>query len=160
MKVYDILLALATSIVATTVLAGCSTAGTAIPIGDQSQTFAPTDHTKIALLIEPPAKTHEIIALVEGVAATDDYLTEARTQEAALNAMKKAAAQLGANAIVLTGKGKEPYGQMTIVNTSANASATAIGDSVALAGYATSVGQTVGWEKFRFAGTAIRYKDQ
>ncbi len=142
-----------------TVLSGCSTSGTAIPIGDQSRSYPATDPTTIALFIEPPAREHEIVALVEGVAATDDYFTEARTQAAALDAMKKAAAEQGANAIVLTGKGKEPYGQMTVVNSSANASGTAVGNSVALSGYGTSVGQTVGWQKFRFAGTAIRYKD-
>ncbi len=152
-------IALVTSIATAVASAGCSTAGTAIPIGDHAHAFDATDPATITLLIEPPSKAHDIVALVEGVAATDDYFTEARTQAAALDAMKKAAAEQGANAIVLTGKGKEPYGQMTIVNSSANATGTAVGNSVALSGYATTVGQTVGWQKIRFTGTAIRFKD-
>ena len=145
--------------IAAAVSAGCSTAGTSIPIGEQPQGVVATDPATITLLVEPPARPHNIVALVEGVAATDDYFTEARTQAAALEAMKKEAARLGANAIVLTGKGREPYGQMVIANSSANASGTVVGNSVALSGYSTTVAQSVGWQKIRFAGTAIRYKE-
>lgn len=139
---------------------GCSTEGTAIPIGDSSRVFPATDPAMVSLLVEPPSRPHEIIALVEGVAATDDYFSETRTQAAALDAMKKQAAKLGSHAIVLTGKGREPYGQVTIANTTATASGAAVGNTALMSGFATTTGSTVGWEKIRFAGTAIRYKDE
>jgi hypothetical protein len=135
-------------------LSGCSTAGTSVPIGNAGS-FAPTQPASIVLLVGAPERKHEIIALVEGQAATDDYLTKAKTEAAAIEAMKKEAARLGAHAIVLTGKGSAPYGQIGFANTTG--SATTIGGYTS--GYATTVGTTVGWEKITFSGTAIRYTD-
>ena len=152
-------IALATTVAVAAISAGCSTAGTSIPIGEQPQGVVATDPATITLLVEPPSRSHSIVALVEGVAATDDYFTEARTQAAALEAMKKEAARLGANAIVLTGKGKEPYGQIVIANTSANATGTAVGNTAFVSGHATTFAQSIGFEKIRFAGTAIRYTE-
>src|SRR5688572_5170658 len=85
-------------------LAGCSTSGTSIPIGP-AVSHTPTDPASVEILLEPPARGHTVIALVDGTAATDDYLTQARTQAAALTAMKKEAARLGSHAIVLTARG-------------------------------------------------------
>lgn len=133
-------------------IAGCSTTGTAIQIGENS--YAPTD--KVSLLVAPPDRPHEIIALVEGTAATDDYFTKARTESAAMDAMKKKAASLGANAIVLTGKGSQPYGNVTVG--SGNATAYATGNMVSA--YGTSTSSSFGWEKITFSGTAIRYTDE
>jgi len=139
-----------------TLLGACSTAGTSIKIGEAGA-FPPTDPNSIVLLIEPPQKKHRIIALVEGVAATDDYFTKARTEAAAIEAMKKEAARIGANAIVLAGKGTKPYGQVTVGNSvdSAYGYGTAAGFNAS--GYATTVSSTMGWEKITFSGTAIRY---
>jgi hypothetical protein len=135
-------------------LAACSTSGTSIKIGEGG-THPPTDPTSIALLLGPPQKPHEVIALVEGVAATDDYLTRARTEAAAIEAMKKEAARIGANAIVLTGKSSAPYGQVGYATTTGSAVAT--GNYIS--GYATTVSSGLGWEKITFSGTAIRYAD-
>lgn len=106
--------------------------------------------------LEPPQKKHKVVALVEGVAATDDYFTKAKTEAAAITAMKEEAARIGANAIVLTGKGTQPtvgnstgpvYGSATATGFNANA-------------YATTVSSAMGWEKITFSGTAIRYTDE
>ena len=120
---------------------------------------ASTDPNSIVLLIEPPQRKHEVIALVEGVAATDDYFTKAKTEAAALKAMKEEAARIGANAVVLTGKGTKPYAQSTVTNTTANAYGTATANSFNVNGYATTVTSNLGWEKITFNGTAIRYTD-
>jgi hypothetical protein len=135
-------------------LAGCSTSGTSVPIGVAGN-FAPTQPGAVILLVAAPERKHEIIALVEGTAATDDYLTKAKTEAAAIEAMKNEAARLGAHAIVLTGKGSAPYGQIGFATTSG--SANVVGGYAS--GYATTVGTSVGWEKITFSGTAIRYAD-
>jgi hypothetical protein len=140
-------------IVFATFVAGCSTSGSAIKIGDES--FSPTDPAEISLLLQPPERKHSVIALVEGVAATDDYFTKPRTEAAAIAAMKEEAARIGAHAIVLTGKGTAPYGQFVISNSSG--SAYVAGSSVTATALTTS--STVGWEKYTFSGTAIRYSD-
>ena len=127
-------------------LAGCSTAGSSIPLGSGVH-FSPTDPAKIEFLIEEPTRSHVKIALVEGTAATDDYFTAARTQAAALDAMKKEAARLGAQAIILTAKGSTPYGQIIIANTTGTAQ------------FATTTGVGLGWEKITVSGTAIRYNE-
>lgn len=146
------------ALAAAVVAIGCSTAGTSIPIGEAAA-YPRTDPTKVALLLEPPARPHSIIALVEGVAATDDYFTETRTQAAALKAMKKEAARLGAHAIVLTARGRDPYGQIAIGNTTGTGTVRAMGNAASLSTFSTSTSQTIGWQKIRFAGTAIRYTE-
>ena len=133
----------------------CSTSGTSVLIGEGGA-FPPTDPNSIPLLLEPPQKQHTIIALVEGVAATDDYFTKAKTQAAAIAAMREEAARIGANAIVLNGKDTQPYGQVTVGNSMASAYGTAANVNA----YATTVSSTMGWEKITFSGTAIRYTDQ
>lgn len=130
---------------------GCSTSGTSVQIG--AKTYAPTTPDSIVLLIEPPAEKHEIIALVEGEAATDDYFTKPRTEAAAIKAMREEAARIGANAIVLTGKGVRPYGQVSIAN-SVGGATVAPGS---ISGYSSTVSTGLGWEKITFSGTAIRY---
>lgn len=140
------------AIAAILALSGCATEGTSIPIGAPTH-YAPVEVDQVTLLITPPSRPHVIIALVEGVASTDDYLTEKRTQNAAVAAMKKEAGQLGANAIVLTGKGSQPYAQVT-TGTGSVMSAGTFGNV-----YFSSVSQTAGWQKMRISGTAIRYTD-
>jgi hypothetical protein len=136
-------------------LIGCSTSGTSVLIGEGGP-YSATDPASIVLLLEPPPKSHKIIALVEGVAATDDYFTKQKTEQAAIEAMKKEAARIGANAIVLTGKNSAPYGQVTTGYTSATG--TVINNSVSTYGVATAT--TMGWEKITFSGTAIRFTDE
>ncbi|MGW8466305.1 hypothetical protein [Pseudomonas sp. CLCA07] len=133
----------------------CSTSGTSVLIGEHGA-FPPTDPTAIPLLLEPPQKQHTIIALVEGVAATDDYFTKAKTEAAAVTAMKEEAARIGANAIVLTSKGSQPYGQFSV----GNSTASAYGSPYNVSAYATTVSSSIGWEKITFSGTAIRYTEQ
>lgn len=138
-----------------TLIAGCSTSGTSIKIGEDRH-YAPTSPDSISLLLEAPQKKHQIIALVEGVAATDDYFTKTRTEAAAIEVMKKEANRIGANAIVLTGKNSAPYGQVGFATTTG--SAIAAGNYIS--GYASTVSSGFGWEKITFSGTAIRYVDK
>lgn len=137
-------------------LCACSTEGTSIRIGEAGP-FPATDPNSVVLLVEPPQKKHQVIALVEGVAATDDYFTKARTEAAAIEAMKKEAAKAGANAIVLTGKGTKPYGQVAVGNTVGSAYGYGTAAGFNASGYATTVTSSMGWEKITFSGTAIRY---
>lgn len=131
-------------------LTGCSTSGTSVLVGDGGPRAA-TEPASVALLVAPPQRPHEVIALVEGVAATDDYFTKAKTEAAAIKAMKDEAARIGAHAVVLTGKDSAPYGQAGYTATNAAASATGF--------YATTISSGAGWEKITFSGTAIRYTD-
>ena len=140
-------------------ISACSTSGTSILIGEGGAQPA-TEPSSITLLVEPPQRRHAIIALVEGVAATDDYFTKARTEAAAIAAMKEEAARIGANAIVLTGKGTKPYGQVTIGNAVGSASGYASATGFNATAYATTVSSSLGWEKITFSGTAIRYFDE
>lgn len=137
----------------------CSTSGTSILIGEGGA-LPPTDPNSISLLIEPPQKKHTVIALVEGVAATDDYFTKAKTEAAAITAMKEEAARIGANAIVLAGKGTSPYGQVTVGNSTGSAYGSATANGFNANAYATTVISSMGWEKITFSGTAIRYTNE
>lgn len=149
---------IATLLICAAGLSGCATEGMSIPIGEASN-FPPTVPEQISMLLAPPSKPHRVIALVDGVASTDDYLSVARTQAAALDAMKKEAARLGANAIVLTGKGSTPYAQVTTTTGTANASAVAVGDGVLGSGFFNSTSTTMGFQKIQVSGTAIRYTE-
>lgn len=142
-----------------TLIAGCSTSGTSILIGEGGARPS-TDPSSISLLLDPPQRKHTVIALVEGVAATDDYFTKAKTEAAAITAMKEEAARIGANAIVLTGKGAQPYGQVTVGNTASSVYGSTIANGFNANAYATTVSSSIGWEKITFSGTAIRYADE
>lgn len=134
------------ALLAMSTIAGCATEGTSIPIGEQR--FAPTDPARLVLLMSEPSRAHAVVAMVEGVAATDDYFgSEAKTQAAAIEAMRKEAARLGAHAVVLSGKSNEASGAITT------------GNGIVSGGYFTATATTMGFQKIRVAGTAIRYAD-
>ena len=92
----------------TLLVTACSTTGVAIPLGDA--THAPTAIASIEILGAAPKRPYVDIALVDGIAATDDYFTQERTQAAALNALKEAAAKVGANAVIVTARANRSYG--------------------------------------------------
>jgi len=132
------------------VAAACSTAGTSILLNAVTA-YPPTNADAVVLLSEAPStRPHKVIALVEGVAATDDYLSEARTQRAAIDALKKEAARIGADAVILNGRSVAPYGYV------------GLGNAFVTRGPNAAVGSAVetslGWQKIRFTGTAIKYE--
>lgn len=149
---------IATLVISAASLSGCATEGMSIPIGEAGN-YAPTTPDRISMLVAPPSTPHKIIALVDGVASTDDYLSVSRTQAAAVDAMKTEAARLGANAIVLTAKGSTPYAQVTTTTGAGNASVVAAGDRAFGSGYFNSTSTTMGFQKIQVSGTAIRYTD-
>lgn len=134
-------------------VAACSTTGTSIQIG--AAQYQATSPESVVLLAAPPERKHEVIALVEGVAATDDYFTRERTQSAAVAALKKEAARIGAHAVILTGKSSTPYGQVTVG--SGVGSGFVTGNMVS--SYFTTTSTSLGWEKIIISGQAIRYSD-
>lgn len=149
---------IATLVIGAASLSGCATEGMSIPIGEAGN-YAPTTPEQVSMLVAPPSRAHRIIALVDGVASTDDYLSVSRTQAAAVEAMKKEAARLGANAIVLTGKGSTPYAQVTTTTGTANANAVAVGDGAVGSGFYSATSTTMGFQKIQVSGTAIRYTE-
>jgi len=96
------------TLAALTLLTACSTSGTSILLSEET-TYSSTTSASIELLIEAPEREHQIFALVEGTAATDDYLTKKRTKEAAVTALKKEAARIGADAVILSGTSSQEY---------------------------------------------------
>lgn len=88
---------------------GCSTAGNSILLNGAT-TLPPTKSETIKMLSAEPDQPHLIIAFVEGVAATDDYFSRSATHDAALKAMKKEAARIGAEAIIIETSGSQTYG--------------------------------------------------
>jgi hypothetical protein len=89
-------------------IVGCSTSGMAIPLG--TKTYPPTSADSIVILAESPTSPFVDVALVDGTAATEEYLSQELAHAAALKAMKEKAAQLGAHAIIITNRGFRPYG--------------------------------------------------
>ena len=128
-------------------LVGCSTSGTSILIGEDA--YPGTEPGAIIFLLKAPDRAFKQIALVEGTAATDDYFTKERTQAAAVNALRKEAARIGAHAILLTGKEARSYGQVSSGSTVVNPTT----------GFGTWTSFGFGWEKITIFGTAIRFTD-
>jgi len=94
-------------------LTGCAT-GSGVVTG---QTRAPIDFMQVKVLLQPPPN-HEVIGLVE--ARSMGGFSDQEKQNYALEELKKQAAAIGANAIVLNTSGtevttgstfvKQPYG--------------------------------------------------
>ncbi len=77
-------------------VSGCVSEGTHILTGPK---FPPTQPETVQILIEKPSKEHVVIGLVEsrGMGIT----TEANDLELSMNALKKEAASIGADAIII-----------------------------------------------------------
>ena len=131
---------------------GCSTSGTSIMLG-QSTKYPRTNPQSVELLLAAPAKSHEAIALVEGIAETFDYPTEDAARVAAVLAMKKQAARTGAHAVILVPKTFTAHRQVSEGNTAG----AALSDNVA-SGFTTRYCH-VFYETMRISGTAIRYQE-
>lgn len=139
---------------------GCAAPeGMSIPIGE-ARNYAPTDPEKVVILLRPPPRRHEIVALVEGFASSESYPSTALTQAAAVGAMKQEAARLGAHAIVLTARGAPPYGKET-EGEDDEAVAKALGKNALVFGaaYYTITSLAMGAEKIQVGGTALRFMD-
>lgn len=141
---------------------GCATPeGMSIPIGE-ARNYAPTDPEKIVILLRPPERKHEIVALVEGFASSESYTSIALTQAAAVGAMRQEAARLGAHAIVLTARGAPPYGYGKEAEDEDDAAiAKALGKNALVFGaaYYTITSLAMGAEKIQVGGTALRILD-
>jgi len=118
-------------------LGGCSTYGYKTAIGEHS--YPPVDWHKVKLLFGAPAQPYEVIGVV-----TVDGGTWATAGDM-YKKLIKSAAELGADAVIVSGEGS--YGTMTIpgvstttgsATTYANASATANGNTVDANGEATT----------------------
>ncbi len=93
----------------------CSTEGFSI-LADPSVIYPPTIVENIKVYTRAPNTPYIVIGTVEGVAATDDYFTEKKTQEAALLALKNEAARIGSDALILYDKSSTAYGTLTTFN--------------------------------------------
>jgi hypothetical protein len=99
--------------IATAVLLSACASGSNIVTG---QTRAPTDPAQVQVLLNMPAN-HEVIGLVE--ARSTAGWTDQDKQSAAVEELRKQAASLGANAIVLSHKGTELTSGATFVSNGA-----------------------------------------
>ena len=82
-------------------LAGCAS-GSAIVTGPK---LPPTEPEQVQILLEAPSSEFEIIGLVE--ARSDVEFTRQAASDRAIEELKKQAAKIGANAVVLTGTGEK-----------------------------------------------------
>ncbi|NNF50497.1 MAG: lipoprotein [Woeseiaceae bacterium] len=95
-------------------LAGCAE-GSALIVGQTRPAIE--DHTTVSILMDMPDGAEQI-AIVK--ASSDSGLTQQGSLDYALDELKKQAAKVGANAVVLSGRdtSTEVYGNGTIVSSS------------------------------------------
>jgi hypothetical protein len=117
-------------------LTGCTTYGYKTPLGET--TYAPVDYHKVKLLFGAPAEKYEVIGVVSvqggtWASAGDMY-----------QKLIKSAAQLGADAVIVTGEGSQKAiipgisSTVGIANTYGNAAATDYGNTVDVYGNAST----------------------
>ncbi len=117
-------------------LTGCTTYGYKTPLGET--TYAPVDYHKVKLLFGAPAEKYEVIGVVSvqggtWASAGDMY-----------QKLIKSAAQLGADAVIVTGEGSQkaiiPGVSSTVgsANTYGTATATDYGNTVDVNGNAST----------------------
>jgi hypothetical protein len=117
-------------------LPACTTYGYKTPLGET--TYAPVDYHKVKLLFAPPTQKYEVVGVVSvqggtWASAGDMY-----------QKLIKSAAELGADAVIVTGEGSEKAiipGVSTTAgtaNTYGNATATSYGNMVDVYGNATT----------------------
>jgi len=82
------------------IIAGCAT-GSSIITGEKRP---PVDPSTVKLYLENPAR-YEVIGIV--TASSDSGWTEQQSQNYAVKELKKQAAKLGANGVLITGTGEK-----------------------------------------------------
>lgn len=93
-------------LIATLVLAGCAS-GSAIVTGNVRPAVVPQ---QVSLYLEPPA-AFEVIGLVN--ASSDAGMTEQGSMDYAVEELKRQAAKLGANGVLLVSSGEKTSGFVT-----------------------------------------------
>jgi hypothetical protein len=117
-------------------LTGCTTYGYKTPLGET--TYAPVDYHKVKLLFGAPDQKYEVIGVVSVQGGT--WASEGDMYQKLI----KSAAQLGADAVIVTGEGSQkaiiPGVSSTVgtSNTSGNATATDYGNTVDVYGNAST----------------------
>jgi len=86
-------------------LFGCATNGSSIITGTVRPEINPSE---VKLYIDPPASQYETIGIVE--AAREVGISRQKTQDKMIEDLKKLAAKLGANGVLLTSTGSQPTG--------------------------------------------------
>lgn len=84
--------------------AGCAD-GTAIPTGNR---YAPSQASTVRLYSDPPHAQYEVVGLVK--AESSAGISDQESMEYAIEELKKQAASLGANGVLLTGNGTRVTG--------------------------------------------------
>ncbi|WP_157838807.1 hypothetical protein [Achromobacter sp. DH1f] len=87
--------------------AGCAD-GTAIPTGNR---YAPSLASSVRLYSDPPHAPYEVVGLVK--AESSAGISAQESMEYAIEELKKQAASLGANGVLLTGNGARVTGTDT-----------------------------------------------
>lgn len=96
------------------ILAACAE-GTALRVGDQQH--PPISPENVKVYLQPPAKPFEVVGIVH--ASSEMGWTTQQSQNYAITEMKKQAASLGANGVLLANIGSGPgssYGSFTMIN--------------------------------------------
>lgn len=79
-------------------LDGCATGGTVMLSG--SPPAEPRQVEEIEIYLEKPNRQYKVIAMIIASAETDDFLSVAHAEKAALEKLKEQAAQAGADGII------------------------------------------------------------
>ena len=87
-------------------VAGCATSGSTLVVGDSR---APVAKADVVVLTEFPAE-YEVIALLESEDGGANFNSAEKTQQLCLEDLKKRAAAVGANGLVLTKVGEKDSG--------------------------------------------------
>ena len=132
-------------------LSGCGSYGSKTALGDT--TYAAVPAGKVELLFGAPNRPYKIIGVVSADGGT--WTTPGQMYKKLI----KCAADLGADAVIVTGEGS--YGSMLLPGTSTtlgSATATQYGNTVNACGQATTYsGPTYGADLPRDKGLAIKY---
>ncbi|HEV3273010.1 MAG TPA: hypothetical protein VGZ93_12585 [Candidatus Methylacidiphilales bacterium] len=132
-------------------LTGCGSYGSKTALGDT--VYAPVEPAKVDLLFGPPDKPYKVIGVVSADGGT--WTTPGQMYKKLI----KCAADLGADAVIITGEGS--YGTLGLPGTTTtfeSASATAYGNTVDAYGNATTVsGPSYGAVLPRDKGLAIKF---
>ena len=113
--------------------AGCAD-GTAIATGNR---HPPALAANVTLYSAPPGRGYEVVGLVR--AESDAGLTAQSSMEYAIEELKKHAASLGANGVLLTGSGVRAVGMNTTYNRQSHTASSSVEEVQHLEGQAIVV---------------------
>ena len=140
------------------VLGGCAT-GDALILDSSAVSEEPRPVEEVQMLLKEPNRPFKVIALVSASGYVEDYWSASAAQKAVLEELRKQAADIGADAVIIGGKDVINEGGFGVTNTYGSATGYGYGGTSSAYGTSSGFSSLFSSNQMNFSGQAIAFTD-